>query len=94
MSKKQNPPKIFIILTSALLLTIALLLGPATVSADGPTTYTYDNAGRLVGVDYGDGASISYTYDDAGNMLSRKVAVEGRDRYIYLPLVMRAAEEL
>jgi len=35
-------------------------------------TYTYDNAGRLVGVDYG-GRGITYTYDAAGNLLQREV---------------------
>lgn len=37
--------------------------------------YTYDDAGRLVGVDYGDGTSITYTYDNAGNLLRREVTV-------------------
>ncbi len=74
MFKKQNPPKnLFIILTSALLLAIALLLWPAIVSADGPITYTYDDAGRLVEVDYGNDTSISYTYDAAGNLLSQEI---------------------
>jgi YD repeat-containing protein len=36
-------------------------------------TYTYDDAGRLVGVDYGDDTSIGYTYDNAGNLLAREV---------------------
>jgi len=36
-------------------------------------TYIYDDAGRLVEVDYGEGYSIGYTYDNAGNLLSRTV---------------------
>jgi YD repeat-containing protein len=40
-------------------------------------TYTYDDAGRLTGVDYGNGTSIAYTYDKAGNLLSRVVAGKG-----------------
>jgi YD repeat-containing protein len=47
---------------------IAGALGAATV------TYTYDDAGRLINVDYGNGQTITYTYDNAGNMLSRTVA--------------------
>jgi YD repeat-containing protein len=35
--------------------------------------YTYDNAGRLLQADYGNGTSIVYTYDPAGNLLSRSV---------------------
>jgi len=34
-------------------------------------TYSYDPAGRLSKVDYGNGLVISYTYDSAGNLLSR-----------------------
>ena len=36
-------------------------------------TYTYDDAGRLTSVDYGNGTSIAYTYDKAGSLLSRVV---------------------
>src|SRR5207249_3272359 len=30
--------------------------------------YAYDHAGRLIGVDYGNGRKIDYTYDDSGNL--------------------------
>jgi uncharacterized protein (TIGR03437 family) len=33
--------------------------------------YTYDDAGRLTRVDYGEGGSIEYSYDKAGNLLRR-----------------------
>lgn len=36
-------------------------------------TYSYDAAGRLIKVDYGNGTTITYTYDPAGNLLSRVV---------------------
>jgi YD repeat-containing protein len=36
-------------------------------------TFSYDDAGRLVGVDYGEGKGITYTYDAAGNLLQREV---------------------
>ncbi|HYL37556.1 MAG TPA: RHS repeat domain-containing protein [Bryobacteraceae bacterium] len=39
-------------------------------------TYTYDDAGRLALVDYGNGATIAYTYDQAGNLLSRTVTAQ------------------
>ncbi len=39
--------------------------------------YAYDGAGRLVRVDYANGARITYTYDNAGNLLRRDV-VAGR----------------
>jgi YD repeat-containing protein len=32
--------------------------------------YSYDNAGRLVKVEYDDGSSVEYSYDAAGNILS------------------------
>ena len=60
-------------LLSALLLATSLFLGATPALADGPTTvtYTYDDAGRLIGMDHGDGKTIAYTYDDAGNLLQR-----------------------
>src|SRR5438132_6595216 len=36
--------------------------------------YTYDDAGRLTMVDYGNGKTIAYTFDQAGNLLSRVVS--------------------
>jgi YD repeat-containing protein len=47
---------------------------PATGVASVPTTtYTYDAAGRLLGVSLGSGVSFAYTYDAAGNLLSSRV---------------------
>ena len=43
-----------------------------SVSA-GTIQYTYDNAGRLTGADYGAGKTIQFTYDNNGNLLTRKV---------------------
>src|SRR2546423_110573 len=37
----------------------------------GSIKYSYDDAGRLTSVDYGNGKTIAYTYDNAGNLLSR-----------------------
>ena len=42
------------------------------VSAD-TVTYEYDDAGRLIKVDYGDGTAIEYSYDSAGNLLTREI---------------------
>jgi YD repeat-containing protein len=36
-------------------------------------TFSYNDAGQLVGVDYGEGKGITYTYDAAGNLLQREV---------------------
>ncbi len=62
------PLRLFLL---ALLLATGFFLGTAPALADDPTTvtYTYDDAGRLIGVDHGDGKTITYTYDDAGNLL-------------------------
>ncbi|MCK4244623.1 MAG: RHS repeat protein, partial [Candidatus Omnitrophica bacterium] len=43
----------------------------------GTVTYDYDNAGRLVKADYGEGTAIEYSYDNAGNLLERKITGEG-----------------
>jgi uncharacterized protein (TIGR03437 family) len=48
-----------------------LLVASLTLAAS--TNYTYDAAGRLVKVDYGNGSVINYTYDNAGNLLTRSV---------------------
>jgi len=50
------------------LLSLALL---PILPALAAVTYSYDAAGRLSKVDYGNGTVISYTYDSAGNLLSR-----------------------
>lgn len=42
-------------------------------AASGSATYTYDDLGRLVQIDYSDGTSIVYTYDAAGNRLSETI---------------------
>ena len=39
----------------------------------GSIQYTYDNAGRLTGADYGSSWTIEYTYDNNGNLLKRDV---------------------
>jgi len=64
----------------------------ATVKAPAPAggpaqsiQYTYDAAGRLTGVNYGD-RQIAYTYDSAGNLLSRRVT-EGN--HTYLPVTLK-----
>jgi YD repeat-containing protein len=59
-----------------LTLSIPILLLALALTGFGQSqrvSYTYDDAGRLTGVDYGNGTSIAYTYDNAGNLLSRVV---------------------
>ncbi len=54
---------------------VALLAGLFCLAAMGGTIeYTYDEAGRLIKADYGDGKSITYTYDNNGNLLERIIA--------------------
>jgi len=40
----------------------------------GTVNYTYDEAGRLIKVEYGNGKTIDYVYDNAGNLLQRIVS--------------------
>lgn len=60
-------------------------------------TYTYDNAGRLVGADY-DGTSITWTYDANGNLLNRTVGPRAGNyalaTTIHIPLSQTAAQGL
>jgi YD repeat-containing protein len=52
-----------------------LLAGQLLIAA--AVNYSYDDAGRLVKIDYGAAGSISYTYDKAGNITSRTVQSTG-----------------
>jgi trimeric autotransporter adhesin len=45
-----------------------LAIWPAT---SAQITYTYDEAHRLIRVDFGNGSAVGYAYDKAGNLLSR-----------------------
>lgn len=45
----------------------------AAAAAAGKVAYSYDAAGRLSKVDYGDGRSIVYSYDKAGNLIRRAI---------------------
>jgi uncharacterized protein (TIGR03437 family) len=45
----------------------------ATLALAANVNYTYDAAGRLIKVDYGNGSIVNYTYDKAGNLLTRLV---------------------
>lgn len=51
---------------------------PTSTLAENEEKYEYDDAGRLVSVDYGNGGSISYKYDNNGNLL-RKELVKSSD---------------
>jgi YD repeat-containing protein len=52
---------------------LKVLVMAAGLASAETVRYTYDDAGRLVRVDYGSGKSIIYTYDPAGNLLARTV---------------------
>ena len=51
-----------------------LLLALAAAWGGADTTYEYDQLGRLVRVNYGNGSHIEYSYDLAGNRTSRNVS--------------------
>ncbi|MBI3988597.1 MAG: DUF11 domain-containing protein [candidate division NC10 bacterium] len=55
------------------LLFVLVTLAPALA---GTVTYTYDEAGRLIRANYGDGQVITYTYDAAGNLLQSQVSAQ------------------
>ena len=64
-------------------LVLALLPSPISAKvqrssqAAASETYSYDDAGRLTQVSYGDGSSIGYSYDANGNILG--VVVTGSE---------------
>ncbi len=58
---------------------------------DGTTTYSYDRAGRLTGIDYSDSTpDVSFSYDPVGNRTSMTDG-QGRQTYAY-DAVNRLAE--
>jgi YD repeat-containing protein len=50
---------------------IATLLLTTVPAFTATTTYTYDGAGRLIRVEYGNGRGFTYQYDNAGNLIAR-----------------------
>ncbi len=62
------------------LFTIFLLLCAISYTTAGTVAYTYDDAGRLIKADYGDGKVIEYTYDKEGNLL-QIVTTEKQQQY-------------
>jgi uncharacterized protein (TIGR03437 family) len=59
----------------AVLRFFGVLLLIAATGAGGNLNYSYDDAGRLVRVDFGNGKALLYSYDAAGNILDRLVLV-------------------
>src|SRR4051812_24822951 len=62
-----TPSRVFGAWQRALLLAIAMAAFAPSASLASNEVYTYDNAGRLVTVDHGDGKTTTYTLDAAGN---------------------------
>ena len=48
----------------------ALVLSLCVTSVTHAETYSYDSLGRLIGVVYDDGSTVSYSYDANGNLLA------------------------
>jgi YD repeat-containing protein len=72
-SKSTSVSTIVLVAFAVMLFTFTASL--CIVSA-GTVTYIYDDAGRLIKADYGNGAAIGYEYDDAGNLLERGITGE------------------
>jgi YD repeat-containing protein len=63
----------------AIVISVLLCFSASPYATAGTVNYTYDDAGRLIKVDYGDGKTIEYTYDKAGNLLQRAVTAPESD---------------
>ena len=75
---------IVIILMTLLALTLSPILMSSPALADGTTViYSYDDAGRLISVEYPNGATIDYDYDNAGNLLSRITSAGAWSPWVY-----------
>jgi YD repeat-containing protein len=70
--RKTSSKKKWAVSMIRLLLYLTLAAG-CLVADQLKTMYSYDDAGRLVRVDYGNGMSIQYAYDSAGNMVNQSV---------------------
>ena len=70
----QNVLLIQALLVIAVVLVMVAGIPTQFAHANGNTiSYTYDDAGRLTGVEYPNGSAIDYTYDATGNLLSKDV---------------------
>ncbi len=56
-----------------IILTLAFCMAATQATADN-LTYTYDNAGRLTKVDYGNNKTITFTYNKAGNITQKIIS--------------------
>jgi YD repeat-containing protein len=77
-NQKGKPMKNTVTLLFLVLVALAFLFTSAYAAAD-TVNYTYDDAGRLIKVDYSDGKAIEYTYDKAGNLLQRAITAQAPD---------------
>ena len=60
--------------TRTRILIAACILAVSLTASAGTLKYTYDGAGRLTGVDYGNSTNTTYTYDNNGNLVQEVTA--------------------
>jgi YD repeat-containing protein len=75
--------------TRFLMLALLVIFFASTSVTAAVINYTYDNAGRLTGVDYGGGKKISYDYDLSGNLLKCSIPFDLADAVYVLQLLTR-----
>ena len=68
-------------ITAILAMVMFLSLFVSVPAFAGTINYTYDNAGRLTGADYGDSKTIAFTYDNNGNLLERDMHTPAPEQY-------------
>lgn len=78
--KETKAMKRFVFIFGIILLSIYTASSGLAVTVQ----YNYDQAGRMIEADYGDGKTITYTYDDNGNLLQRKTQTEDNNVVIVL----------
>jgi len=70
-----------------ILLLVCLAVSSTTLYA-ASATYKYDNAGKLIEIEYDDGTKITYLYDKQGNMITSNSTKTATTNLAWLPAVL------